>query len=95
MKYWKDKITDHFNKILLAMLFIGTVALCVHLMHKSDAGGDEAGMIVWAETQAAFILGKLLGMMPADKPEQPANTATETKTITTATSPDPITKETT
>lgn len=95
MTYLKNKLTDHFNKLMLALLFIGTVALAMHLMNKKDAGGDETGMIVWMETQAAFILGKLLGMMPADKPEVPANTAVETKTTTTAVTPDPNVKETT
>ena len=69
--YLKEKLTDHFNKLLLAVLFIGTVSLAVHLMHKSDAGGNDSGFIVWAETQAAFVLGRLLGMMPSDPKTPP------------------------
>jgi hypothetical protein len=86
---------NHFNKLLLAFLFIGIVILVIHLMNKSDAGGDDQAFILWATNTASLVMGKLLGMMLQDKPEPPPNTAIETKTITTATSPDPNVKETT
>lgn len=63
----KSKITAHFDKVLLAFLFLATVILAIHLMHKADAGGDDAGFIVWAETQAAMILGALLGLIKSDQ----------------------------
>jgi hypothetical protein len=97
MGYLKDKLTDHFNKLLLAFLFIGVIVVVVHLMNKSDAGGDDAAFILWATNTASLIMGKLLGMMPQDKPEVPANTSTETKVITTTKAPiempDPNVKE--
>lgn len=76
MSYWKGKLTDHFDKILLAVLFIFTVALTVHLMHKSDAGGEDTAFIVWAETQAAMILGRLVGMIQST-PNGDSNIASE------------------
>ncbi len=95
MGYLKDKLTDHFNKLLLAFLFCGVIVVVVHLMHKSDAGGNDAAFILWATNTASLIMGKLLGMMPQDKPEAPANTNTEVQaTVVTKTiSPDPNAKE--
>jgi hypothetical protein len=66
MQFLRDKITAHFDKVLLAVLFLATVILCVHLIHKADAGGDDMTFIVWAETQAAMILGALLGLIKAE-----------------------------
>ena len=82
----KGKLTIHFDKILLAFLFLATVILAIHLMHKADAGGNDGGFIVWAETQAAMILGALLGLIKAESTiEKPPNTATTTvqQTIST------------
>lgn len=93
MKLFGQIYDSHFNKLLLAALFIVVVALAVHLMHKSDAGGDDAGFIVWAETQAAFILGTLLGMMPRDKPPATATDVPSEPKILTA-NPDQAKKET-
>jgi hypothetical protein len=79
IQFIKDKVTDHFEEILLGFLFLATVLIAVHLMHKSDAGGDDAGFIVWAETQAAMILGKLIGMIGGgNKPSAVATTTTAT-----------------
>ncbi len=75
----KKLYDDHFRMLLLAFLFIGIVVLTVHLMHKSDAGGDDSGFIVWSETQAAFILGTLLGMMKDQKP--PVSPTEENKEV--------------
>ena len=59
-----SKMVEHrqFDKCLLAFLFVSTVALTIHLMHKSDAGGNDTAFIVWSEAQAATILGRLIGM---------------------------------
>lgn len=63
MAFWKGKVTEHFDKILLAVMFTITMVACIHLMHKADAGGDDSGFIVWGETQAAMILGALIGLI--------------------------------
>lgn len=80
---------NHFNKLLLAFLFIGIVILVIHLMNKSDAGGDDQAFILWATNTASLVMGKLLGMMPQDKPEPPPNTTTEMKTVIASTTSDP------
>lgn len=64
IQYLQDKLTDHFNKIMLAVLYIGTVGLVVHLIHKSDAGGSDQAFILWATNTSSLIIGRLLGMMP-------------------------------
>lgn len=89
MNFLRNKLTDHFNKLLLASLFIGVVIIVVHLMNKSDAGGDDQAFILWATNTASLIMGKLLGMMPQDKPEVPSSSTVETKTISTEISPAP------
>ena len=58
-----NKIYELFAELLLAALFIGLVVVTVHLMHKSDAGGDDVAFITWAETQAAMIVGALLTLI--------------------------------
>lgn len=71
VEFLKSKIALHFDKLLLAVLFLATVILTVHLMHKSDAGGDDKIFIVWAETQAAMILGALLGLIKGEIANNP------------------------
>jgi len=61
--FWKDKADRYFDEIVLAILFIVTVGLTVHLIHKSDAGGNDTAFIVWAETQAVVILTRLISML--------------------------------
>lgn len=73
-EFLKAKISLHFDKLLLAVLFLATIVLCVHLIHKADAGGDDMTFIVWAETQAAMILGGLLALI-----KQEFSSATDTK----------------
>ncbi len=76
-EFLKAKISLHFDKLLLAVLFLATIVLCVHLIHKADAGGDDMTFIVWAETQAAMILGALLALI---KQEFSSTTDTKEKT---------------
>jgi hypothetical protein len=68
--------SKHFDKLLLSGLFVATVLLCVHLIHKSDAGGDDMTFIIWAQTQAAMTLGALLALI---KQDVVSDTRTETK----------------
>lgn len=70
----------HFDKILLAVLFLAVTVLCIHLMHKSDAGGDDAGFIVWAETSASLILGCLLGLIKGESSQNDPNKPKLTQT---------------
>ena len=73
LKFMGGVYDNHFNKLLLAVIFLATILVAVHLMHKQDAGGNDAGFIVWAETQAAFTLGKLLSIMPSDAKQSADN----------------------
>jgi hypothetical protein len=72
MSFLKEiKVGDHFNKLLLAFIFIATCSMCVHLMHKQDAGGNDAAFIAWGEAQAAFVLGRLVSIIVPDVKKDP------------------------
>lgn len=67
MDFLKEKIDLYFNELVLAALFIATLIITVHLMHKSDAGGQDAAFIVWAENAAFLILTNLINLMMKPK----------------------------
>jgi hypothetical protein len=54
-----NKIYEFFAELLLAFLFAGLVSVTVHLVHKSDAGGNDAAFITWSTNTASFVLGAL------------------------------------
>lgn len=68
MIQWLNGITSvkNFDKLLLGVLFLATLILCVHLMHKSDAGGSDLQFITFAEGAATTTLGALLGLIKGD-----------------------------
>jgi len=81
LEFLKAKFALHFDKLLLAVLFVATIWIAVHLMHKSDAGGDDATFITWAQTQAAMILGALLGLIKGDSKSSDSVTSTTTTQV--------------
>jgi hypothetical protein len=93
LKYWKDKLTDHFNKIILTLILFAVGWTCVHLMHKADAGGDDAMFIQWAEGIALIVLTKLLALMPTEPALPQSNTTSETRLTVASTTTDPNTDQ--
>jgi hypothetical protein len=72
--------SKHFDKMLLVFLFVILGVLCLHLMHKADAGGNDSNFITWAEGAATTCLGALIGMI---KGEMSASAATMPAAVTT------------
>ena len=73
----KDKIGTYFSELLLATMFCVVLAFVIHLIHKSDAGGNDKDFIVWAEAADLTILNTLVstvirnGKKPSDNAGQP------------------------
>lgn len=59
MNEWGKWFRDSFDKMLLAFLFLGLVALVHHMASHQM----EAGTVAWAREQSGTVLGGLLGLI--------------------------------
>jgi hypothetical protein len=76
--------SKHFDKMLLVFLFVILGVLCLHLMHKADAGGNDSNFITWAEGAATTCLGALIGLIKGEMSGE-NKTPASTTAVTTAT----------
>jgi len=54
-------LKSHFDKFLLAGIFLALVCITIHLIH--DGANIDAATVNWAEDQAGTVLGALLTLI--------------------------------
>ena len=54
-----NKLYEYFAELLLSFIFVSILVAFVHLIHKSDAGGNDAVAISCLQTLMATDLGAL------------------------------------
>jgi hypothetical protein len=74
MKTWACFIQDNFDKLLLALIFLGSCVLVIHLAHDSRDGD----LILWGREIAGTVLGALLGLITGHALANARMTATTT-----------------
>lgn len=57
--FFKGIIENHFDKLLLASLFVYMTVVLLHMSHDSSDAAD----VSWAREQSNLIVGALLGLI--------------------------------
>ena len=79
----KDKVYEYFAELLLAIVFLALQLGAMHLVHKADAGGDDAVFIAHLESSADVTLGVLTLLITKKAGITGDDKKTETKKETT------------